>query len=222
MRNMKNENNVVEAYQKRATRYDFILKLIDFFAFFGFDISGWRRQAISALNLKPGDTVVDLGCGTGSNFPLLYQAVTSSGKIIAVDISEAMLYQARRTIASNSWTNFQLICSDVAQFQFPSNANAVVSAYTLVLVPDCKQVISNAHKSLSPGGRLVILDMAWPSYFPLWFRHVLFFLRSYGVTLDVLRHRSWEAVQSSMKELFHDYSQKRFWFGFFYLASGTA
>jgi demethylmenaquinone methyltransferase/2-methoxy-6-polyprenyl-1,4-benzoquinol methylase len=222
MSNNKNGNSVVDTYQKRATRYDFTLKLIDFFALFGFNISGWRKQAISSLNLKPGDTVVDLGCGTGSNFSLLHQAVTSSGKIIAVDISDAMLNQARQIITFNHWTNIQLVCSDVAQFEFPSNVNAVVSAYTLILVPNCKQVISNAHESLSPGGRLVILDMAWPSYFPLWFRHILFFLRSYGVTLDVLRRRSWEVVQLSMKELFHDYSQKQFWFGFFYLAGCTA
>ncbi|MEW6403126.1 MAG: class I SAM-dependent methyltransferase [Chloroflexota bacterium] len=222
MSNTKNGNSVVDTYRKRAVRYDLTLKLMDFFAFFGFNISGWRRQAISALNLKPGDTVVDLGCGTGSNFSLLYQAVTSSGKIIATDISEAMLDQARQTIASNGWTNFQLVCADAAQFEFPSRVDAVVSTYALTLVTDCKKVISNAHRSLSPGGRLVILDMAWPGYFPLWFRHVLFFLRSYGVTLDVLRRRPWEVVQLSMKELFHGYSQKQFWFGFFYLASGTA
>jgi demethylmenaquinone methyltransferase/2-methoxy-6-polyprenyl-1,4-benzoquinol methylase len=222
MSNHKNGNSVVDTYQKRATRYDCTLKLIDFFALFGFDILGWRKQAISALNLKPGDTVVDLGCGTGSNFALLYEAVTSSGMIIAVDISDAMLDQARQTIASNHWTNIQLVCSDVAQFEFPSKVNAVVSAYTFTLVHDCKQVISNARKSLSPGGRLVILDMAWPSFFPFWFRHILFFLRPYGVTLDVLRRRSWEVVQLSIKELFRDYSQKQFWFGFFYLAAGTA
>jgi demethylmenaquinone methyltransferase/2-methoxy-6-polyprenyl-1,4-benzoquinol methylase len=150
MSNMKNKNSVVDTYQKQAVRYDFTLKLIDFFAFFGFNISGWRRQAISALNLKPGDTVVDLGCGTGTNFPLLYQAVTSTGKIIAVDISESMLDHAKRSVTSNNWTNFQLVCSDVAQFEFPSRVDAVVSAYTLVLVPDCKQVISNAHKSAIP------------------------------------------------------------------------
>lgn len=222
MNNTRNNRNIVETYRQRAAWYDFKVKLFDVFAFFGFNISGWRKKAISALNLKPGDTVVDIGCGTGLNFPLLYQAVTSTGKIIAVDISEAMLNQARRTIATNEWTNFQLVCSDAAKFTFPSEVNAVVSAYTLILVPDCKQVISNAYKSLSLGGRLVILDMAWPHFFPLWFRHVLFFLSSYGVTLDVLRHRSWKAVQLSMKELFPDYAQKKYWFGFFYMASGTA
>ena len=214
--------DVVETYQQRAPRYNLAVRLFDAFAWFGFNISGWRKQAISALNLKPGDTVVDIGCGTGLNFPLLSQAVTSNGKIIAVDLSDAMLDQARQAIAANKWTNVQLVCSDAAQFEFSSKVDAVVSAYTLTLVPDCGRVISNAIAALATGGRLVILDMSWPKYCPLWWRHVLFFLRSYGVTADVLRRRPWKIVQKSMKELLQDYSQKQFWFGFFYLACGTA
>ena len=214
--------DVVETYQQRAPRYNLAVRLFDAFAWFGFNISGWRKQAISALNLKPGDTVVDIGCGTGLNFPLLSQAVTSNGKIIAVDLSDAMLDQARQAITANKWTNVQLVCSDAAQFEFSSKVDAVVSAYTLTLVPDCGRVISNAIAALATGGRLVILDMSWPKYCPLWWRHVLFFLRSYGVTADVLRRRPWKIVQKSMKELLQDYSQKQFWFGFFYLACGTA
>ena len=122
----------------------------------------------------------------------------------------------------SKWANIQLVCSDAAQIDFPSKVDAVVSTYTLTLVPDCGRVISNALTALAPGGRLVILDMSWPKYCPLWWRHVLFFLRSYGVTADVLRRRPWEIVQRSMKELFQDFSQRQFWFGFFYLACGTA
>lgn len=221
MTNPKSREDVVVTYKRRAKGYDYVVRLFDFFSLFGFNISGWRMKAISALNLQPGDTVVDLGCGTGLNFQLLHQAVTSTGKIFAVDLSDAMLDQARQIIALNKWTNIQLICADAAQFMFPPKVNAIVSTYTLTLVPDCERVISNAYKSLSPGGRLVILDMAWPTYIPLWFRHILFFLRSYGVTLEVLRRRPWKIVQSSMKDLFQDYTHKQFWFGFFYLASGT-
>ncbi|OGO33442.1 MAG: hypothetical protein A2Z16_01025 [Chloroflexi bacterium RBG_16_54_18] len=223
---MTNSSNgrtdVVEKYQQRAPRYNLVVRLFDAFAWFGFNISGWRRLAISALNLKPGDTVVDIGCGTGLNFPLLHQAVTSNGKIIAVDLSNAMLEQARQAIAANKWANVQLVCADAAQIEFPSKVDAFVSAYTLTLVPDCRRVISNAFASLTPGGRLVVLDMAWPKYCPLWWRHVLFFLRSYGVTVDILRRRPWEIVQRSMKEQFQDFPQRQFWFGFFYLACGTA
>ena len=214
--------DVVETYQQRAPKYDLTVRLFDTFAWFGFNISGWRRQAISALNLKPGDTVVDIGCGTGLNFPLLYQAVTSNGKIIGVDLSDAMLDQARQAIVANQWANVQLVCADAAQFEFPPKVDAIVSAYTLTLVPDCGRFISNAFEALAPGGRIVILDMSWPKYCPLWWRHVLFFLRSYGVTDDVLRRRPWEIVQKSMKELFQDFYQRQYWFGFFYLACGTS
>jgi len=214
--------DVVKTYQQRAPRYDLAVRLFDTFAWFGFNISGWRRQAVSELKLKPGDTVVDIGCGTGLNFPLLHQAVTSNGKIIAVDLSNAMLDQARQAIAANKWANVQLVCADAAQFEFPHKVDAVVSAYALTLVSDCGRVIANSSARLTPGGRLVVLDMAWPKYCPLWWRHVLFFLRSYGVTADILRRRPWETVQRSMKQRFQDYSQRQFWLGFFYLACGTA
>ena len=72
------KQEVIEAYRRRVPRYDLTVRLFDIFAMFGFNITGWRKQAVSALDLKPGDTVVDIGCGTGLNFPFLYRAVASS------------------------------------------------------------------------------------------------------------------------------------------------
>jgi ubiquinone/menaquinone biosynthesis C-methylase UbiE len=213
---------IIEAYRHRATKYDVAVGRFDVFARFGFSISGWRRQAISALGLKPGDTVVDVGCGTGLNFPLLYAAVTSQGRIIGVDLSDEMLAQARQVVEANQWANVELVCADAARFEFPSGVDAVLSTYTLTLVPDCGVVISNASRALAPGGRIAVLDMSWPRYWPLWWRRVLFFLRSYGVTAEVLRRRPWEVVQTSMMESFRDVSVTHFWFGFFYLACGVA
>lgn len=222
MNNSDTIKGVAEAYRQRAARYDLVVRMFNTFAWLGFNLSGWRRQAISKLALKPGDTVVDIGCGTGLNFPFLSQAVTSSGTIIAVDLSEAMLDQALESIIANKWTNIQLVCADATQFEIPPRVDAILSTYALTLVPDCGRVISNAFTALAPGGRLVVLDMAWPRYCPLWLGHVLFFLRSFGVTVEVLRHRPWEIVQRLMKELFQDFSQRQFWFGFFYLAWGTS
>ncbi len=219
---LSDEQNVIEAYQEQAKRYNLSVRMFDIFAKFGFDISGWREKTIAALNLKQGDTVVDIGCGTGLNFPLLYEAVGPAGTIIGVDLSESMLEQAKQTVESNQWQNVQLVCADAARYEFPAEVDAIVTAYTLILVPDAARVVANAHAALVPGGRLAVLDMAWPKFCPLWWRYVLFFLRSYGVTADVLRRRSWEAVQNSMKTQFADFSLKHYWFGFFYLASGTA
>jgi hypothetical protein len=61
MTNSSNDRKeVVKTYQQRAPRYNLAVKLADVFAWFGFNVSGWRRQAIFSLNLNPGDTVVDI------------------------------------------------------------------------------------------------------------------------------------------------------------------
>src|SRR3972149_3511521 len=194
-----NRQGVIDAYRQRAPRYDLAVRLFDVFAWLGFNISGWRNQAVSELGLKDGDTVVDIGCGTGLNFLLLHRAAGPEGTIIGVDLSDAMLAQARHTAEANQWANVQLVCADASQFEFPPRVNAVLSTYTLTLVPDPERVVSNATVALTPGGRLVVLDMAWPRPCPPWWRHVLFFLRSYGVTAGVLRRRPWEKGQKAME-----------------------
>lgn len=167
------KQEIIDAYRQRAPRYDLAVRLFDIFAWFGFNISGWRKQAISELGLKAGDTVVDIGCGTGLNFPLLYRAVGPQGTIIGVDLSDAMLAQARQTAEASQWANVQLVCADASQFKFPPRVDSVLSTYALTLVPGPGRVVSNAIEALTPGGRLVVLDMAWPRYCPLWWRHVL-------------------------------------------------
>jgi demethylmenaquinone methyltransferase/2-methoxy-6-polyprenyl-1,4-benzoquinol methylase len=171
--------------------------------------------------LKAGDTVIDIGCGTGLNFHLLHQAVGSKGTVIGVDLSESMLAQARHTAETNQWTNIQLVCADASLFEFPLHVDAVLSTYALTLIPDCGRIVSRACDALTPGGRLVVLDMAWPRYCPLWWRHVLFFLRSYGVIADVLRRRPWEIVTREMEERLVKVTLRKFWFDFFYLSSGA-
>ncbi len=157
---------VIDAYRQRAPRYDLSVRLFDVFAWFGFNISGWRKQAVLELDLKVGDTVVDIGCGTGLNFSLLYQAVGPKGTVIGVDLSDSMLAQARHTAETNQWTNIQLLCADASHFEFPPRVNAVLSTYAITLIPDCGHIVSRACDALTSGGHLVVLDMAWPRYCP--------------------------------------------------------
>jgi len=211
---------VIRAYRKRARCYDLNVRLFDLFSVFGFNIEAWRSEAIRALQLQRGDTVVDIGCGTGLNFLLLQEIIGAEGRIIAVDLSDAMLAQARWRVAEYGWTNIELVQGDAAQFQFPANVGGIVSTLALTLVPECGHVIDNACVALAPGRRLVILDMAWPTWMPDWFRHVLFFLRPYGVTGEVIKRRPWEIVYQAMEQQLVDVTRKEFWMGFFYLAIG--
>lgn len=221
MKDGGNEGRVGQAYQERAAGYDREVGLFELFSWAGFSILNWRKQAIAQLDLKPGDTVIDIGCGTGLNFALLQQAVGSQGKIIGVDLSAEMLAEAQQTADANGWDNLQLVCADAAQFDYPTNADAALSTYALILIPACGQVVARACGALKPGGRFAVLDMAWPPAFPLWFRHVLFFLKTYGVDKTVLQRRPWETVQTAMAEQLSEITLKKYWFQFFYIISGT-
>ena len=63
-----------------------------------------RRRAVSALGLKAGDTVLEIGAGTGRNFPYLVEAVGPSGTVIGVDASQGMLAEARKLIERRGWS----------------------------------------------------------------------------------------------------------------------
>ncbi len=217
----RRDDEVGRTYRKGARRYESAVRLFDLFRPIGFDIPAWREEAVRALQLKRGDTVVDIGCGTGLNFPLLQETIGTQGQIIGVDLSAAMLEQARGRVAGSGWHNVELVCGDAAQFDFPRGVAGVLSTFALILVPECGQVVRNACQALVPGGRLVVLDMAWPAAWPGWFRHLLFFLRSYGVTDEVLRRRPWETIWKAVEESLVDTTRKVFFMGGFYLAAGT-
>ncbi|MGN6586428.1 MAG: class I SAM-dependent methyltransferase, partial [Solirubrobacterales bacterium] len=68
-----------------------------------------RRKAVAALGLKSGDTVLEVGAGTGRNFPYLVEAVGPSGSVIGVDASAGMLREARRLVERHGWANVSLL-----------------------------------------------------------------------------------------------------------------
>jgi cyclopropane fatty-acyl-phospholipid synthase-like methyltransferase len=68
-----------------------------------------RQQAVRHLELKQGDRVLDVGCGTGTSFPYLVQAVGNSGEVVGVEISPAMAVEARKRVANNGWNNVRVL-----------------------------------------------------------------------------------------------------------------
>jgi ubiquinone/menaquinone biosynthesis C-methylase UbiE len=72
-----------------------------------------RQKAVGLLNLKSGDRVLDVGCGSGGSFPYLIRAVSPSGEVIGVEISPESAGSARRRAVTNDWENVQVIESDV-------------------------------------------------------------------------------------------------------------
>jgi ubiquinone/menaquinone biosynthesis C-methylase UbiE len=211
---MPEENaRLIALYQKQAKDYDQS-------GIHGLD--ALRREAVKRLDLKRGDLVVDIGCGTGLNFSCLQEAVGPQGRIIGVDLTDAMLEQARRRVTKEGWKNVELVQADAASYEFPAQVNGILSTFALTFIPQAKLVIQNGCRALAPGARWVVLDMAWPRVWPVWFHHLLFFLRlsRYGITGEVVRRRPWQTVWSTMQQSLVEVERQPFWMGFFYLAWG--
>jgi ubiquinone/menaquinone biosynthesis C-methylase UbiE len=192
----------------------------------GYDASGigalqpWREKAVKRLDLRRGDLVVDVGCGTGLNFALVQAAIGPEGRLIGVDLTDAMLAEARQRVADNNWNNVVLVQTDAAQYAFPGQVDGVLSTFALTFMPDCARVIQQGARALRPGRRWVVLDMAWPSGWPLVLRRLLFTLSSYGITADVIQRRPWQTIWEAMAQNLVDVARQRFWLGFFYLVCG--
>ena len=68
-----------------------------------------RQVAICHLDLRAGDKVIDVGCGTGASFPFLEKVVGQSGSILGVEPSSSMLKGAEARISQEKWENIKLI-----------------------------------------------------------------------------------------------------------------
>lgn len=208
------KQGLVTLYRRRARHYDFSANL---YYLIGFRETAYRRKAIAALNLQPGDTVVEIGCGTGLNFPFLHQAVGPKGKIIGVDLTDAMLAEARRRAQRHGWQNVELVQSDAAAYQFPQGINGVISTFAITLVPEYDQVISTGAKALMSGGCMVIADLKEPENWPHWLvKFGIWITRPFGVTLDLTSRHPWESMQKYLAHV----SLENIYFGFAFIATG--
>lgn len=205
---------VVRLYRKRAPRYNVATQL---YRLAGFSLGRLRRQLADALALQPGDTVVEIGCGTGANFPLLQERVGPTGRIIGVDLTDRMLEEARERVRANGWQNVELVLSDAGVYEFPECVNGILSMLALTLCRDYDAVIERGARALAPGGRWAILDLKLRPEASGWLvRAALPAVRPYGVSVELAQRHPWESLR---RHLPHSWTRD-FYFGFAYLAVG--
>lgn len=189
---------VVDLYRRRAERYDLSSRL---YWLIGFPVDRYRRLAVDALDLHPGGTVVDLGCGTGLSFPLIQRRIGPSGRLIGVDLTDAMLERARERVEREEWTNVELVRSDAAEFSFPEGVDGVLSTAAITLVPEYDAVIRRAARALAPGGRISIFDFREPEGVPEWAVRLMVAIgRPFGVSRDLAGRHPWESMARYLPE----------------------
>jgi demethylmenaquinone methyltransferase/2-methoxy-6-polyprenyl-1,4-benzoquinol methylase len=211
--------HLIEVYRKKAKRYDLTSRL---YPAPGYPQGGQRRRAVQALRLRPGDTVIDMACGTGLNFSLLQEAVGPEGWIVGVDLTDAMLDQARSRIETNSWSNLSLVQADAAEFDFPAGIDAILSTYALTQVPECREVIAHGAAALSAGGRWAVLDLKVPESTPRWLAQLgIATVRPFASIDEWIARRPWQEIRAAMQETLVDVSWTELFFGTAFLAAGS-
>lgn len=146
-----------------ATRYDRLARWYRFGEAAIFLPPGLRRKAVKRLVLKSGDAVLEVGCGTGRNLPLLRKEVGTDGLMIGVDASGGMLERAQHLVARRGWQNVRLVLGDAAELALEDQVDAVLFSLSYSVLPDRQPVVSKAWEALRPGGRLVIMDAGLPA-----------------------------------------------------------
>lgn len=124
-----------------------------------YDLTRWvvlrrRQEAVDALRLRAGASVLEIGCGTGLNFALLGKKVGDTGRIVGIDLSADMLKRASR----RRRTNVELICADAARLTLRDRFGGILFSYSLTIMPKWEEGVARAFEHLAPGGNLVVLD----------------------------------------------------------------
>lgn len=136
-------------YGRWARLYDFIARRTP-------GITPLRRRAVEALELDPGDTVVEMGCGTGANLPLLAEAVGPEGRVIGVDFTRPTLKRAR--LAVDDAGPVELIHADATAPPLSGPIDAVLGTFVVGMFEDPATVVDQWLELLDDGGRCALLS----------------------------------------------------------------
>jgi ubiquinone/menaquinone biosynthesis C-methylase UbiE len=119
-----------------------------------------RRRAVAWLAPRPGDTVLDVGCGTGLSFELLQSAVGKEGRIIGIEQSPEMIDLARQRVARHGWHNATLLCAPVESARIPGRADCALMHFTHdILQRD--DALANVVAHLKPGATVLACGLKW-------------------------------------------------------------
>ena len=201
-----NRTGALLQYRSRARIYDLELSLFE----------PVRARAIELLRINSGDTVLDIGCGTGLSFPAIERSIGATGSIIGIEQSPDMIELARTRANENGWENVTLIAAAVEDAKIPNPADRAIFHFThdIMRTP---LAVANVRQNLKPGARVVAAGLKWA---PLRAMPLNLFvwgaaLRS-TTTLEGLA-RPW----SHLEELVADLRVEEMLGGMVYLASGN-
>jgi ubiquinone/menaquinone biosynthesis C-methylase UbiE len=175
-----------------------------------------RRRAFADLDLRAGDTVLDVGCGTGLSFPLIEDAIGTRGRIIGLDPSPEMLALAQDRVSAAEWDNATLIHASAEDAEIPSPADALV-IFRVHEVTQSRVALENVLRATRPRARLLVVGVKWAPWYVVPLNLIVWRLtRSMTTTREGFR-RPWELLA----EFVPDLTVRSVGLGTQYIATGT-
>ena len=168
-------------YDRRARWYDWANRIAAFMR--GTSGLRERRKAVRHLRLKPGDNVLEVCVGTGTNLPLIAKQIGPAGRIVGLDISRGMLGVCERK-AAKLGIEAQLTEGEAGHLPFEDNAfDAVLHHGGIAEFSDKQAAINEMFRVVQPGGRVLICDVGLheDGSTPLTNRFLLRFQPEYGI-----------------------------------------
>lgn len=147
---MSNHRGIARFYGRWAGVYDHLASRTP-------GITGVRKKAVSSLNISPGETVVEMGCGTGANLEFLRRAVGPEGQVIGIDLTPGMLDRAHERVDRNQWSNVALLRADATAPPL-GEVDVVFATFVIGMLEDPSAAIHAWSRRMSGGGRIGLLD----------------------------------------------------------------
>jgi len=156
------EEHVHDVFQQIAPNYDRMNNIISFNRH-----KAWRKFAMRKMAVSPGDSAIDLCCGT-CDWTLSLAEASKSGQITGLDFSQAMLDVGRRKIAVDPYGDqITLIQGNAMELPFADNSfDYATIGFGLRNVPDLVQVLKEMRRVVKPGGMVVCLEVSKPTAQP--------------------------------------------------------
>lgn len=141
----------LDARAQIIDRYRRVAHLPDGLFFFTFPL---RRQAVGRLRLAPGESVLEVGCGSGANFPYLLKAVGPAGRVVGIDLSPDMIAAARARVRRRGWSRIELIESAAENLHLDEQFDALL-LFAMHDVFTSAEGLDHCLTHVRPGGRVV-------------------------------------------------------------------